>query len=288
MLFVRGENVTRLNPRTGKILWQAQTGRANQLVAPASVFVSVAEGEPIQESIVVIDAASGNAHTGDDPGKPAGIARILGIRGKAVLVHASASSATIDEDGYALTRIHWLSSQTGQIQKDWAYRPDSALYGPDTGIANPIVDGSEVAFQTGDSIYRYNLDTAPFLQLPVRVQGAGTLMAFRRGELYTQTGDGLYATRLQGDRAIRRRVMAYEYDPSLNEPALVQTDDTIAVSDGATIQVLDLLTDKAQRYPAHCGSLFRVLRSGNFVAMQCENSAAEQAGVIYAGRFDSR
>lgn len=143
-----------------------------------------------------------------------------------------------------------------------------------------------MAFQTGDSIYRYELDAAPLAQQPLRIQDSGRLAAFRRSRLYTQAGDGIYEIRLDGNRAIRRRVMAYEYDPSLNEPALVQTNDAIAVSDGSTIQVLDLTTDKSRRYSAHCDALLRILRSGDFVAMQCENSAAAQGGIIYAGRLN--
>ncbi|HEV3153220.1 MAG TPA: PQQ-binding-like beta-propeller repeat protein [Candidatus Baltobacteraceae bacterium] len=283
MLFVEGDDVTRLDPITGAVLWRAQTGRVGKLVAPGLVFASIARGEPIQESISIIDTASGEI-LNYNPGMPSGIAQIVGIRGTDVLVHVSATSTTIDEDGYALTRIVWLNSATGHFVKNWPYRPDAASHGPDTGIATPIVDGANVAFQSGDSIYVYGLDAAPASQRPLRFDGAGDLIAFRRGQLYTRTDDGLYAIRSEGKRATRRQVLPYHYDPSLNLPALVQTEDTIAVSDGSTIEVLDLVTNKARQYSAACQDLFRVLRSGTLVALQCQNSAATQTGVIYVVR----
>jgi outer membrane protein assembly factor BamB len=284
MLFVAGNNVTRLDPTTGAVLWSAQTGRVGKLMAPASVVASIAGGDPIQESISVIDAASGKILNTYSPGMPTGIAQILGVRGDAVLVHASATTTTIDEDEYALTRIVWLNSTTGRLVKSWAYRPDAAAHGADTGIATPIVDGAEVAFQSGDSIYRYALDAAPALQRPRRIDGVGDLIAFRRGQLYTRTDDGLYAVRFEGKRATRRHVLTYRYDPSLNQPALVQTEDTVAVTDGSTIQVLDLVTNNAHRYSAACGDLFRVLRSGSLIALQCLNSIKTQTGVMYIVR----
>lgn len=287
MLFVQGDYVTRLSPDAGAVLWQAQTGRVSKLVAPASVFASTAAGEPIQESIAVINSASGKILAVYNPGSPVGIAQIVGIRGDAVLVHASATATTINEDGDALTRIVWLDSKTGQLVKNWPYRPDATSHGPDTGIANPIVDGGYVAFQTGDSIYRYDLETAPVSQRPYRLQGIGNLIAFRGDQMYTQTEDGLYGIRFAGERAIRRHLLAYHYDASLNRPAPVQTEDTIAVSDGQTIQVLDLVTNKARRYSATCAELFGVFRSGNLVALQCENAAAKQGGVIYVVRLAS-
>ncbi len=288
MLFVQGEDVTRLNPITGAILWHAQTGRVSKLVAPASVFASIAEGDPIQESIAVLNSASGKLLTSYNPGMPVGSAQILESQRNAVLVHASASATTIDEDGNALTRIVWLNSITGQIIKDWPYRPDAMSHGPDTGMANPIVDGKSMAFQVGDSIYRYDLETEPSSQHPLRIQGAGDLIAFRRGQLYTRSRDGLYVIEFEGDRAIRHHVLAYRYDPTLNQPALVQAEDTIAVSDGSVIQVLDLLTNKAQRYSASCGEILGVFRSRSLVAVQCENVKAAQAGAIYVVQLPGR
>src|SRR5581483_4727116 len=138
MLFARSESVTRLDPVNGAVLWRAQTGRVDKVVAPASVFAAIAEGSPIQESISVIDSASGRIVAEYNPGGPAGIARILEAQGDAVLVHAAATGATIDEDGYALTKLVWLDSVTGQMMRSWSYRPDAKSHGPDTMIATPI------------------------------------------------------------------------------------------------------------------------------------------------------
>ncbi len=101
-----------------------------------------------------------------------------------------------------------------------------------------------------------------------------------------RTSEGVYSVAIDKGAAVRRHVLPFHYEASLNEPVALVDDRVAAVSTGNTILVYGFSKGTTLRFAAHCGTLYRVAADDHFVAMLCGTiDARGRTGTLYVGRL---